>query len=217
MGQLIRDCEAGYLAGHLDGDGSITSNGNGYHRLQWISTHHLTLLEIQRMLSDEGVTAKLKPHSNSLECLCVYRQEDCRFALEKFAPYLVLKSQKAWRVLADLGSMTKERSVSIDWDYAAGFLDTDGHITQQSRWKNGSLTHWIGWTQKGENSMAALEAFLVAKGFHTSKCYLHSGVWQLRVIRQKEVEQVIRNMTPYLITKAAKAREVLGSLEGRAA
>ena len=215
MGQLLRDHDAAYLAGHLDGDGSITSNGNGYFRVQWISTHLLSLNEIERMLQSEHITARLKKVGSNIYCLCIYRQDECKFALEWIAPYLVKKSDRAWMTLGELGSRQKPRKISIDWDYLAGFTDTDGHLTQQRRWKNGGLTYRIGWTQKDKLVLPEISEFLSGAGISSSLSYLHSRVWQLRVVRQGEILLALEEMLPYLVTKAAKAKQTIFDVQER--
>lgn len=218
MGQLIRDHDAAYLAGHLDGDGSITDNGSGYVRVQWISAHKTTINEIRRMLRREGVTAYVKNvggSKNVLWCVCIYRQDDCKFTLERIAPYLVVKSDQAWTVLGAFGSRLKHYHTPLGWDYLAGLLDTDGHVTQQQRWKNGGLTYRVAWTQKYKRGFSEIQAFLSEAGIASKPILLHSGVWQLRVLRQGEILILLEEMLPYLITKAAKAKKTISDVQER--
>jgi hypothetical protein len=117
--------------------------------------------------------------------------------------------------LGELGSRQKPRKISIDWDYLAGFTDTDGHLTQQRRWKNGGLTYRIGWTQKDKLVLPEISEFLSGAGISSSLSYLHSRVWQLRVVRQGEILLALEEMLPYLVTKAAKAKQTIFDVQER--
>lgn len=216
MGQLIRDREAAYLAGHLDGDGTVLFEKRGTNtvvRVQWISTHRPSLAHVQSLLDGKGYWKQVGGSRTDIGCLCLYSKADCLAVLKRIAPYTVVKYNKAYEAIFTLGQTMEKQCNPIDWDYLAGFTDTDGHVTQSRRWKNGGLSYKLGWTQKGDCTvLAEIQEFLAENGITAHLYHIHSGVFQLMAMRQREVAEILQSMYPYLFTKSVKAKETMNYL-----
>ncbi|MFH2063369.1 MAG: LAGLIDADG family homing endonuclease [bacterium] len=92
-----------YIAGFFDGEGTISSVGDGY-RVVISQTNFLVLEEIRLFVGFGNVSqvAKRKEHWKDAWIYYVARQKQVLRFLESVEPFLIVKSQKASRTIVDL-------------------------------------------------------------------------------------------------------------------
>lgn len=101
----LPDAERGYLAGFLDGDGTVGLYRRGVAgrftpSVGFFNTHLPTIDHIARLLGGEGFSRSAAVHCTKFGRCTVYRVDirsvaDCLHVLETIYPYLVTKRQQA--------------------------------------------------------------------------------------------------------------------------
>ena len=92
-----------YIAGFFDGEGTISSVGDGY-RVVISQTNLLVLEEIRLFVGFGNVSqvAKRKEHWKDAWIYYVARQKQVLRFLDSVEPFLIVKSQKASKAIVDL-------------------------------------------------------------------------------------------------------------------
>lgn len=90
-----------YIAGFVDGEGSILKNGNTDYRISIPQTHEGVLRSIQNFTGMGNIcqVAKRKTHWKESWVYCVARQEDALFFLKRIYPYLIVKKDIARKII----------------------------------------------------------------------------------------------------------------------
>ena len=103
-------------------------------------------------------------------------------------------------------SLTRE---AIDWKLFGAWLDTEGNISSVIRkMRKGDRVgrrrdYEIGIYQDEKEVMEYFADFLVKSGISKPYLYLdrRTGVWALKVYRIKDLERIIQECEPYLLTQ----------------
>lgn len=111
MRNFSEDAFIGYVAGFLDGEGSIIFNkvkGNYYIRCVFTNTHEPVLLLIKERLGF-GTILKKKIEKNCKQCFFLYVNsfDDAERLLRLVRPYLIIKAAKADDALAIIDKRSK--------------------------------------------------------------------------------------------------------------
>lgn len=90
-----------YIAGFMDGEGSISKAGDTDYRISIPQTHEGVLLDIQRFTGVGSIckVAKRKAHWKESWTYCVARQEHALWFLRKVYPYLIVKKKLAGKTI----------------------------------------------------------------------------------------------------------------------
>ncbi len=100
--QKLTDTEASYIAGILDGEGTIYFHKNGpriiignTHRelMEWLSTL------LKRNLTQQKGRTPSGERKTPFWVLSVYRKADVLFLLEQISPYVIVKKEKVERAI----------------------------------------------------------------------------------------------------------------------
>ncbi len=90
-----------YIAGFVDGEGSIVKNGKNDYRIAIPQTHEGVLRAIQDFTGMGNIcqVAKRKAHWKESWVYCVARQEGVLFFLKRIYPYLIVKKDIARKII----------------------------------------------------------------------------------------------------------------------
>lgn len=90
-----------YIAGFVDGEGSIIKNGENDYRIAIPQTHEGVLRAIQDFTGMGNIcqVAKRKAHWKESWVYCIARQEDTLIFLKRIYPYLIVKKDIAQRTI----------------------------------------------------------------------------------------------------------------------
>lgn len=98
---------------------------------------------------------------------------------------------------------------AVDWKLFGAWLDTEGNISSViTRMRKGDRVsrrrdYELAIYQDEKEVMESLQGFLLKSG--VSRPYLYqdrrTGVWALKVYRIKDIERIIREVEPYLLTQ----------------
>lgn len=233
MGRLIRDSQMAWLAGFTDGDGNIDIQLRGSAivvRISWFQTerNNLVLGEIQDYLKTNLlINSYFEPKAqlnnihgkkSHISRLRVYAKADSKLILESIAPYSIVKAPVIAKALRLLDSKMAYRGLPVDWDYIAGFTDSDGHIstTIDKRFNAEYKQHLVGWTQEDNASyvLYEIEEFLKTKNICCSNILITNPEFPSSLTRQLRLGQkfsreVLEEISPWLIVKGRVAKEAI--------
>lgn len=99
-----------YIAGFLDGEGSITRNESGW-RITIPQTHYLVLRSIQRFTRVGHIThlRKRQTHWREAWVYVISTQADIQRVLTHILPHLIVKHPLARKVLAELHTIVPQQ------------------------------------------------------------------------------------------------------------
>lgn len=102
----------------------------------------------------------------------------------------------------------------VDWKVFAAWLETEGTISSiiakvKSRvgdWNTHKRDYELAVYQAEKRPLEILRDFLLRSGVSDVRMFLdqRTGVWHLKLTRIRDIELVIRNVEPYLLTKNKK-------------
>lgn len=107
-----------YIAGFVDGEGSIVKNGETDYRIAIPQAHEGVLNEI-RNFSGVGNICKIKKRQEHWKESWIYtvaRQEDVLFFLKKVSPYLIIKKELTRRtipIVKDIVRINRKRRFNL--------------------------------------------------------------------------------------------------------
>jgi hypothetical protein len=223
LGQRLRESQWAYMAGFLDGDGTINfekrSPTNTVIKVGWCQSEPnlFVLRQIEEWLDKEyirwGIHSWEAKSGITSQWLRIYNQADQRLALEGMWPYVIRKAPEAKKALSFLGSNLKVDWAGMDWDYLAGFTDSDGCINDQTL--RGYKQYRIHWTQKYEESFVLDEIkwFLEGQGIGVTEARVSSNRSGRQIIAsQKKTRFLLEKMYSHLIVKKKRAKMVMDYL-----
>lgn len=99
-----------YIAGFVDGEGSITKNSKGY-RLHIPQTHYAVLAAIKDFSGVGNIfkVTKRRDHWKESWVYFVASQENALFFISKILPFLIVKKEVALKAIQSLKARIKER------------------------------------------------------------------------------------------------------------
>lgn len=107
----MNDVDRGYLAGMIDGEGSITYNVRPNIRIHVTNTHRECLEHIRDVVG-KGYVYKQRQNGKTIYRYCLNRQQDVLTLLSFVVPALIIKKKKAREVIK---SLTRSRSADTSF------------------------------------------------------------------------------------------------------
>lgn len=184
----------GYIAGFLDGDGSIThaSNRPNYRCLSWFNTNHQVIERIRDSVNPNGnINRRVysNPKYRSLYTVSVYGMK-AEQILRRLKPFLVFQG----------GPVT--------WSYVAGFFDAEGNLSPINR----------GWefrlTNTNKNALEEIRGFVgYGKLYKRDESWRKTTAFAYVAGRGLDILNIIRNIKNEVIVKKKRVHEFLNWVE----
>ncbi len=105
------------------------------------------------------------------------------------------------------------RTEVMDWKMFGAWLDIEGNISSViTRMRKGDrvgrMRDYEIAISRDEKEVMEFQRFLINSGISKSYLYLNrkTGVWALKVYRIKEIERIIQEVEPFLLTQKKRAQ-----------